>query len=235
MGVALFGVIVLVFFLVQSAVFIKGVMDLTPEYQDRGFSFMLVDEPVFRDRMLQLGTHGDVVAPAALWSGLAGLLAILMSVFLWKRGRTVHFLGLALPKWRPALMFLGLFLLMGMAIEVLAHLSPAFRTDFMQQVLATSSCTTRLMIGVGIMAPLFEEFLLRGLLYGSVRHLLDEHFSVAITAGVFTLMHMQYSAAIMLLILPMGVLLGYARSRSGSIWVPVVLHMLNNLATIYLG
>jgi len=30
----------------------------------------------------------------------------------------------------------------------------------------------------------------------------------------------------------MGVVLGYARSRSGSIWVPVLLHMVNNLITI---
>ena len=82
------------------------------------------------------------------------------------------------------------------------------------------------------MAPLFEEFLLRGLLFGSVRHIADEHIAVAATAGVFTIMHMQYTAAIMLLILPLGVVLGYARAKSGSIWVPVALHMLNNLATV---
>ena len=45
-------------------------------------------------------------------------------------------------------------------------------------------------------------------------------------------MHMQYDPAIMLLILPMGIVLGYARSRSGSIWVPVLLHMANNLITV---
>jgi membrane protease YdiL (CAAX protease family) len=82
------------------------------------------------------------------------------------------------------------------------------------------------------MAPLFEEFLLRGLLFGSIRHMVDEHGTVALTAGVFTLMHMQYDVAVMLLILPMGIVLGYARSRSGSIWVPVVIHMLNNLVSV---
>ena len=56
--------------------------------------------------------------------------------------------------------------------------------------------------------------------------------SVAITAGVFALMHMQYDPAVMLLILPMGVVLGYARARSGSIWVPILLHTLNNLVTV---
>jgi len=36
----------------------------------------------------------------------------------------------------------------------------------------------------------------------------------------------------MLLVLPMGVVLGYSRSRSGSIWVPIMLHMLNNVVTV---
>ena len=44
-------------------------------------------------------------------------------------------------------------------------------------------------------------------------------------------MHMQYDWTVMLLILPMGIVLGYARSRSGSIWVPIVLHMLNNMVS----
>ena len=79
---------------------------------------------------------------------------------------------------------------------------------------------------------MFEEFLLRGLLFGSLRHIVDEHASVAITAGVFALMHLQYSLPIMMLILPMGVVLGYARSRSGSIWAPVLMHVVNNCITV---
>jgi membrane protease YdiL (CAAX protease family) len=33
----------------------------------------------------------------------------------------------------------------------------------------------------------------------------------------------------------MGIVLGYARVRSGSIWVPVVLHILNNSLSVLLG
>jgi membrane protease YdiL (CAAX protease family) len=88
---------------------------------------------------------------------------------------------------------------------------------------------------VGIVAPLFEEFLLRGLLFGTARHVVDEHASVAITAGVFTIMHLQYEVLVMLLILPLGIVLGYARARTGSIWVPILLHVMNNLASVLLG
>jgi membrane protease YdiL (CAAX protease family) len=105
----------------------------------------------------------------------------------------------------------------------------------MAKVLATSTNKFLLLLGVGLMAPLFEEFLLRGLLLGSIRHMTDEHSAIALTAGVFTLMHLQYSWTVMLLILPMGIVLGYARVRSGSIWVPVVLHILNNSLSVLLG
>lgn len=235
MGVALFGVIVILFFVVQSAAFIKGVMTLTPEYAGRPFSFSMLDEPLFQERLPALASNGDLVSLAALWSGVAGVALILLTVLLWKRASTAAFLGLHTPRRRPALVWTGVFLLLALAIEGLSHLSPVFRTDFMQHVLASTTDTTRLVLGVGILAPLFEELLLRGLLFGSVRHILDEHASVAITAGVFAVMHMQYNWTIMLLILPLGVVLGYARSRSGSIWLPVLLHVLNNMASIALA
>jgi hypothetical protein len=52
---------------------------------------------------------------------------------------------------------------------------------------------------------------------------------------VFTIMHLQYEVLVMLLILPLGIVLGYARARTGSIWVPILLHVMNNLASVLLG
>lgn len=232
MGIALFGVIVLLFFLVQSGVFINGVIDRSPDLREQGFSFRLLDDPIMQERMATLMSNGDLIGQAALWSGLAGLLAILASVLLWKRSLTSQFLGLRIPAFKHFLIWAGVFILLGLIIEGLAYLSPVFRSDFMTDILGNTTNMVVLYLGVGVMAPFFEEFLLRGLLFGSVRHLADEHIAVAATAGVFTIMHMQYTPAVMLLILPLGVVLGYARAKSGSIWVPVALHMLNNLATV---
>lgn len=233
MGVALFSVVLLVFNGVQSGVFIKGLLKLTPELGS--FRFGLFRDPLFNVRIKELSTHGDLVAQATLWGGLAGLVAILVSVGLWKRGNAAFFLGLKRPALRQTLIWIGAFLLIAVAFEVLAALTDAFSTDFMEKILKSTTDLALLLLGVGIMAPLFEEFLLRGLLLGSIRHLTDEHTAVAITAGVFALMHLQYSWTVMLLIVPMGVVFGYARTRSGSIWVPVLLHMINNSATVLLG
>lgn len=233
MGVALFAMVLMVFFVMQSGVFISGVLDRSPELA-QDFSLNTLSDPRMEQRMSELVYNGDLVAQEALWSGLVCTLLILVVVRLWKRGHMSSFLGLKTPTAKQFFLWLGIFILLGLAIEGLSFLSPAFRTDFMAKVIASTTNLLWLYIGVGIMAPLFEEFLLRGLLFGAIRHMADEHATVAMTAGVFTLMHMQYDWTVMLLILPMGVVLGYARSRSNSIWVPVTLHMLNNLVSVVL-
>lgn len=233
MGVALFAITIMGFMVVQTAVFIQGVLRLSPDLAPDGFSTGLIQDAAFRARMDELIHHGDLVAEQAVWSGLAGLLFILGTVYLWKRARMADFLGLRAPRLRHVGLWLGMFILLGLLIEGLSYLSPAFDTDFMERVIATNSDRMLLLLGVGLLAPLFEEFLLRGLLLGSLRHITEEHAAVALSAGVFTLMHLQYSWTVMLLILPMGVVLGYARTRSGSIWVPVLLHVANNTVSVF--
>lgn len=231
MGVALFAMVLMLFFLVQSGVFIAGVLDRSPELA-KDFTLNTLSDPRMEERMSELVFNGDLVAQEALWSGLVCTLLILIAVRLWKRGHMSSFLGLKIPTPKHFLIWLGVFILLGFVIEGLSYLSPAFRTDFMAKVLGSTTNLLWLYLGVGVVAPVFEEFLLRGLLFGSIRHMADEHATVAMTAGVFTLMHMQYDWTVMLLILPMGVVLGYARSRSNSIWVPVLLHILNNLVSV---
>lgn len=233
MGVALFAMVLMVFFLLQSGVFISGVLDRSPELA-KDFTLNTLSDPAMEQRMNELVFNGDLVAQEALWSGAICTLLILVVVRLWKRGHTASFLGLKIPTLKQFFLWLGVFLLLGLVIEGLSYLIPAFRTDFMEKVIASTTNFLWLYIGVGVAAPVFEEFLLRGLLFGAIRHMADEHATVAMTAGVFTLMHLQYDWTVMLLILPMGAVLGYARSRSNSIWVPVVLHMMNNLVSVVL-
>jgi uncharacterized protein len=230
MGAALFALILMVFFLVQSAVFIQQVVERSPEFES--FHMGLLQDPAFQQRMEELIFHGDMVALEALWSGLVGLVLIIVSVRIWKRKNFSTFLGLGTAPLKQYLKWIGIFLVLGLIIEVLTRYVPGFESDFMSRILATSTNQFLLFLGVGLMAPVFEEFLLRGLLLGSLRHMADEHVAVALSAGVFTLMHMQYNTAILLLILPMGVLLGYARTRTGSIWVPVVIHVINNSISV---
>ncbi|HEX2618140.1 MAG TPA: CPBP family intramembrane glutamic endopeptidase [Flavobacteriales bacterium] len=234
-GLAIFSLVFLVFFGAQIVLFIERVIHLTPELRQQGFSFSLLDSAHFQERYLELSSNGDVLALVSLFSGLIGLALLFATVASWKKGRTVQFLAMRLPDWKAALAWTGLFLVVFVVLEVVAYFLPEMDSDFMKKVLATVTNYPLLVLGVCVLPALFEEFLLRGLLYGSLRHLLDKHTSIAIVAGLFALVHQQYEWYIQLLyVLPLGVFLGYARANTGSIWTGIFLHMLNNCLSIVL-
>ena len=86
------------------------------------------------------------------------------------------------------------------------------------------------------LAPLVEETLFRGVVFGSLRPR-RRLLAYALSTGLFSLLHVwQYilvSADASLLVyalqyIPSGVALAYCYERSGSIWPPIFLHMLLN-------
>ncbi|MDB6058910.1 MAG: hypothetical protein JWO95_2754, partial [Verrucomicrobiales bacterium] len=81
-------------------------------------------------------------------------------------------------------------------------------------------------IAVTIIAPLTEETLFRGLLYGALSKWLKPLPTILIVAVVFGAVHMDLIFFFPLFLI--GVLLGWARYTSKSIWFPVAIHMLQN-------
>lgn len=83
---------------------------------------------------------------------------------------------------------------------------------------------------VGIFAGLSEEILFRGglqrlLVTGGVNH----HLAIWSTAFFFSLLHMQFFGFVPRMLL--GAFFGYMLFWTGSLWVPIILHALNN--TVY--
>lgn len=235
MGVALFGVITLLTTLVQQASILVTLYDRTPELQGRSFDWNVVADPGYTEKLAALANDGDAVAKATLYGGIAGIVLVLFTVRLWKRKNFAPFLGMRSTSWKQSLIWTGVFLLLISATEVIARLFPAFQTDFVSKLLGSTTDFLPLFLGVGLLTPIYEELLMRGLLLGSLRHIADEHTAVALSAGVFAVMHLQYPWTVLVLILPLAIVLGYARVRSGSIWLPMLLHVLNNVAAIALS
>ncbi len=234
-GLLYFGLVFMVFMFAQMSGLIWRVLALSPDLAKQGFSLDHLDTKPFQQQWVKLAGNGDVLSVVSLLSGGVSLALLLVIVYQWKRKRTAMFLGLRLPTLKSFLAWLGFFFLLFAALEGIWMLFPEMDSEFMKNILASATNYPMLVIGLGIMPALFEEFLLRGLLYGSLRHLMDKHVSVAIVAGVFTMVHQQYDWYILLLyVLPLGVFLGYARANSGSIWTGVALHMLNNVLSMVL-
>jgi membrane protease YdiL (CAAX protease family) len=98
-----------------------------------------------------------------------------------------------------------------------------------------------LVIAFCVAAPISEEFLVRGFLYrGWSESFLRPAGAIGLSSLAWTAMHSQYYEPLLFSqIFTIGLLLGYVRYRSNSIWLTIFLHGLNNLAatgqTLYLA
>src|SRR5690606_8601947 len=82
-----------------------------------------------------------------------------------------------------------------------------------------------------VIAPVAEETLVRGYLYGKLRRVTSAAGAIIITSLLFSLMHFQWNVA--LAVLPLGILLAVLRETTGSIWAGILLHMLKNGLAFY--
>lgn len=232
-GVATFTLVFALFYMAQLGLMINAVFQASPAFQGQGFSFALLSDPGFLAEWQKAAGNGDVVARLSLFSGLIGFVVLVFAVSRWRGMRVADTLAvrpaplLAYLRWT---LIFGLFYLI---IQFCAQWIPGMESPYMQNVLSTASNYPMLVLGLVLMPALFEEFLFRGVLFGSLRLRLEPHTAVAITAGIFTIVHPQYSWQLQLLyLLPMAVLLGYARSYTGSIWPGIWLHALNNAISL---
>ncbi|PIF06174.1 MAG: hypothetical protein CSA36_02935 [Draconibacterium sp.] len=87
-------------------------------------------------------------------------------------------------------------------------------------------------IMIAVLPAIGEELLFRGVfqrIFADITH--SHHGGIWIAAALFSAMHMQFYGFIPRLLL--GVLFGYLLVWSGSMWLPIVAHFVNNaLATI---
>lgn len=88
------------------------------------------------------------------------------------------------------------------------------------------------MIALVIIAPLAEEIIMRGWLYGKVRSKLKVVPAILLVSVLFGLLHGQWNVAVSTFAL--SIVLCGLREITGTIWSGVLLHMLSNGIAFYL-
>ena len=193
--------------------------------------FMGGDDTLLEKALYEL----DLLWPAALASAVIGILFILLIIRL-KRGLKIsEYLNLQNVKPSVWGIWVGITIVVTLILEYVVTLDPAFQTPFMHDVVENTDSIMMLVLAVGILAPIFEEVFFRGFIFkGLERSALGAHGTIWLTSIFFAVIHLQYNWQVMLLILPMGLLLGYSRHYSGSLIVPIVIHACNNTLSIFL-
>jgi uncharacterized protein len=88
------------------------------------------------------------------------------------------------------------------------------------------------LITVGVIAPIAEEMIFRGVLYSWFRSRFNIPLAIFLNAGLFGLIHFGYPLPLMALVALMGAVFAWSFERTGSLWVPIVLHIGQNSAVV---
>jgi membrane protease YdiL (CAAX protease family) len=123
-----------------------------------------------------------------------------------------------------------------LALNIIVALVPTFNVTEAQDVGFTVVFGWERMLAftvLVIVAPVVEELLFRGFLYGHLRKLhAPVWLSVLFVSAVFGFVHGQWNLAVDVFIL--GVVAALLREKTGTIWPGVVIHMMKNAVAFYL-
>lgn len=145
-------------------------------------------------------------------------------------------LGLVRFDMRSLLIWL-LILQVYIVLEGLAiHLLQIDIGDFMRQLVGKTDLP--LILSAIVLAPVAEELLFRGYLFGVWRNTaIGLPGALLLTSLLFTVAHWgQYGIIPLGFIFCFSIVMGLAREKSGSVWVPIILHgVMNSVSLITLN
>ncbi|CAB4876976.1 unannotated protein [freshwater metagenome] len=173
-----------------------------------------------------------IVGSLAGWVGLAGW--PMMATRLRGNGPRID-LGLSLS-WREARLGVGVGLVALFAAAIVTAISAAVFGEFdstagdlAREMQGEGNRLAMIAFGLAIVvgAPIAEELAFRGLLFASLRKRgVGPVATVVLTAVAFSLFH--FEPVRIAVLLTIGLILGAARARSGSLGVSIVAHAVNN-------
>jgi membrane protease YdiL (CAAX protease family) len=145
------------------------------------------------------------------------------------------YLALRWTSWKNVgLGMISLFLLVAFW-DTLSHalgreITPGFMGDVLKSARGEGALWL-LVIAFCVAAPVSEELMARGFLYrGWSETLLRPAGAIVLSSLAWTSLHLQYDWFFFGEVFSIGLLLGYWRYCTGSTWLTILLHGLNNLA-----
>lgn len=151
-------------------------------------------------------------------------------LFAWlRRGPTVReYLALRPVPRATALWWLLYTVLVGVLLEVVSYLAgyPSV-PDWMFRIYRSAGSLPLLAFALLVVAPVVEEIVFRGFLFeGLRRSWLGDAGTVVVASLVWAVIHIQYQAFYIGQVFCLGLLLGAARVRTGSVLMAIVMHSL---------
>jgi CAAX protease family protein len=195
-----------------------------------------IDQESFSEAVTTVVSNGLTISLSVI-TGLPAVLVALWIAIRIKGARFADYLALRSFAWTDlAIGVVALFVLV-MGWDALSRATGReVEPGFMGDVLKTArddGAIWLLVFAFCVAAPITEEFFARGFLYrGWSESFLRPAGAVVLSSLVWTGLHLQYNWYFLGEVFSIGLLLGYLRYRSHSIWLTIILHGLNNLAAV---
>jgi hypothetical protein len=171
---------------------------------------------------------------ATLFKVAFPLLAIVIVILGVKlRGRSLReVLGLFPPRASQAALWMAIYL----AWMLLTDLFMNWRGPWDFSGWARSSMIVNVLrvLAVCILGPIAEELIFRGALYYRFSQTrLGPTVTIVILAAIWAVIHIAYTPGVIAVIFVGGLLLGFARRQTGSVILPILMHIAWNLYAVW--
>ncbi len=181
--------------------------------------------------ILSMASNGLAISISLIPGALAGSLLIILFAYLRQNITVKQYLKLHLPNFKQLALWTGILILFALSLEFVNQYLDRPTPDWMLDSYKTAGILPLFWFTLVVAAPVFEELLFRGFLLEGLRHSkLGNLGAVLITSAVWASIHLQYELFEVVSIFLIGIILGYARIKTDSLYTPIILHALMNLA-----
>ena len=178
---------------------------------------------------------GGITIPLSVIMGLPAVAAACWIAIRFSRTPFAEYLALRWTSWKNVALGVAALVVLVAAWDLLARMlgreiTPGFMGDVLKAAQADGALWL-LVIAFCVAAPMWEEIFSRGFLYrGWSESKLGVAGAIFLSSLAWTSLHLQYDWFFFGEVFSIGLLLGYLRYRTGSTWLTIVLHGINNFA-----
>ncbi len=186
-------------------------------------------------KLEEISSDGLLLALSTIFSAPVGVGLCVLFAWLRRGIRVRAYLGWCRPGGRAVLRWGCAMIAFGAASDLVTTLvlKKPLVPEVMVEIYRNAGNLPLLWLAIVVAGPVAEEFMFRGFLFaglqGADRSRWRDFAAVVATSGVWAGIHLQYDAYGVATIFLGGILLGYARVRTGSLPLCILLHGLMNL------
>ena len=188
------------------------------------------------------GSNDGTVVSISIMIGCVLLVAISALVIRVRGGNLKQYLALRPFSLAVGMGMIGLLLIFMIGSQALTYVLDKSPLAFVDPLYQSVSSVWLLIFAMVIVAPIYEELIFRGILWSAIAEQFtsppDTEYRGAIVASlvtslIFAVIHLQYGIYEISTIVVLALLFCYARIKSGSLILPILLHIINNGAAMW--